>query len=172
MVGGHVNLVRHRGEVIRAAGGRLGIGHHGLAALAELGEGGAEFLHGGGAAGSGVRPEEDILDTGIGRGGLDGLDGVPEAHGRTAGGHPEHRDARAEGVVLRLLSEGELFHVDVQHTFPGQDRLAAAETHGTDHGEQQEKADELHHDERADHGQHHFDKIFHATVVFDKTLRT
>ena len=118
------------------------------------------------AAGSGVRAEEDILDAGIGRGGLDGLHGVPEAHGRAAGGHPEQRDTRAEGLVHRLLAQGELLHVDVQHAFAREDRLAAAEAHRADHREQQEKADELHHDERADHGQHHFDKIFHLIEFF------
>ena len=82
-----------------------------------------------------------------------------------------------------------LIHVDVQHAFAREDRLAAAEAHRPDHREQQEKADELHHDERADHGQHHLDKIFHAfefvmnnkykqfstksrIFVFDKTIQT
>jgi hypothetical protein len=86
---------------------------------------------------------------------------------RAAGGQAEQRDARAEGIIDGLFTELELRHIDIQHAFPGQDGLAASEgSHTADHHEKEEEADDLHHDERANHGQHHFDKLFHIEGWF------
>ena len=168
VVGGHVDLVAGGGEVIGAVGGVLRIGHDGLAALAELGEGVAEFFQVGRAGGGAVRTEEDILDAGIGRRRVNGLDGIPEAHGGDIGITAEGETAQL--VIGRLLGDGDLRHVQVQHAFTGQDGLAAAQGgHAADHHEEQEEADQLHHDERADDGQHHFDKFFHLSANNDIT---
>ena len=163
VVRSHVYLISGRGKVIGAVGGVLRVGDDGLAAPAELGEGVAELLQVGDAGGGSVRTQEDILDAGIGRRRVDGLDGVPEAHGGDIGVTTERKTAQL--VVGRLLGDGELRHVQVQHAFAGKDGLAAAQGgHAAHHHEKQEKADQLHQDECADDGQHHFDKLFHLSV--------
>ena len=170
VVGGHVDLVGGGSQVIGPVGRVLQISHDGLAALPELDEGVPEFLQGRGAAGSRIRTQEDILDAGIGRSGVDGLDGVPEAHGGNIGETAEGEPAQL--VIHGLLGEGELRHVHIQHAFARQDGLATAQgRHAADHDKEEEKADDLHHEERADHGQHHFDKFFHLSGNNDITYK-
>ena len=164
VVGGHIDLVRHGGEVVATRGHVVHIGDDRLATLPEMLQRSTELVdvsHDGGRV---FRLEEDILDIGILCRGIDGADGIPDADrgglGALQGSHGGH------GQFLGgLLGEGDLTHVDLQDRVLGDGRGAAAGgSHRTDETEEEEETDDTQDKEAADDGQNHFYKILHVTA--------
>ena len=163
VMGTHINLVGHRGEVEGSVGGVLHVCHHGFSAFSEGRKGGAEFLGVGHPQGSLVGTEKNVLDAGILGRGADGYHGIAEPY---EGSHIEtHRHHIGGRCVLALLSHHEGAHIQIQHPVFGKGRLTQP-SHGADEeNHQKQEADNPEDKIAADHGKHSLDKIFHRKGI-------
>ncbi len=160
--GSHIDLVCNGSDVVAAVGWVLGVGDDRLAALVELGEGLAEFLHLGHSAAGAVSLDEDVVDPLVGGCCLEAAVEVEHADHRGCAliGDAVHRIA-----FLGLLSEGDRGHIDHEGAavldFGGG---AGAESEACDHHHEHncvEEADDHHCD---DHCQHGFEELFHIVL--------
>ena len=119
----HIDLVRHRCQVVAGGGRRLDVGDDRLRAFAEVLEALSEFLDLGNTAGDPVSLEENIFYARVLSSLVEGLDSLPETY-RLGGCAALHKGHNVIGTGS-LLCQNDLGHIHDHHSGLRKDRSGA-----------------------------------------------